>query len=97
YSHAVRQHATEVERVQVDSIVHDSVLTTLISAARAYSPEAKALAATMAGNAIGHLKDAAGASPEDDTTVRITALVERITDAASTLSSPWDLRVRSLG
>jgi len=97
YSHAVRQHATEVERVQVDSIVHDSVLTTLISAARAYTPQAKELAATMAGNAIGHLRDAAGASPEDDTTVRFTTLVDRITDAASALSSPWELRVRSIG
>ena len=38
YSHAVRQHATEAERVQVDSIVHDSVLTTLLSAARAFTP-----------------------------------------------------------
>ena len=36
YSHAVRQHAIEVERVQVDAIVHDSVLTTLLSAARAF-------------------------------------------------------------
>ena len=97
YSHAVRQHATEVERVQVDSIVHDSVLTTLISAARAYTPEAKALAATMAGNAIGHLKDAAGASPEDDTTVRVTTLVDRITEAAAAHSTPWDVRVRSVG
>ncbi|NYF11574.1 signal transduction histidine kinase [Leifsonia sp. AK011] len=97
YSHAVRQHATEVERVQVDSIVHDSVLTTLISAARAYTPQAKELAATMAGNAIGHLRDAAGASPEDDTTVRFTTLVDRITEAASSLSSPWELRVRSIG
>ena len=97
YSHAVRQHATEVERVQVDSIVHDSVLTTLISAARAFTPQAKELAATMAGNAMGHLRDAAGASPEDDTTVRITTLVDRITDAASALASPWELRVRSIG
>ena len=97
YSHAVRQHATEVERVQVDSIVHDSVLTTLISAARAYTPQAKELAATMAGNAIGHLRDAAGASPEDDTTVRFTTLVDRITEAASSLASPWELRVRSIG
>ena len=58
YSHAVRQHAIEAERVQVDAIVHDSVLTTLLSAARAYTPEAKELAATMAGNAIGHLREA---------------------------------------
>ena len=69
YSHAVRQHALEVERVQVDSIVHDSVLTTLLSAARAYTPEAKELAARMAGAAIGHLRDAALVSPDDSSTV----------------------------
>src|SRR5690606_29751303 len=56
YSDAVRAHATEVERVQVDSIVHDSVLTTLLSAAKARDPEAMALATTMARNAIGHLQ-----------------------------------------
>jgi two-component sensor histidine kinase len=97
YSHAVRQHATEVERVQVDSIVHDSVLTTFISAARAFTPQAQALAAAMAGNAIGHLRDAAAASPDDGTMVRFTSLAERITDAAAALSSPFELRIRSVG
>jgi signal transduction histidine kinase len=97
YSHAVRQHATEVERVQVDSIVHDSVLTTFISAARAYTPEAKHLAATMAGNAIGHLRDAAAASPDDGTMVRLTALRDRITDAATELATPFEFRMRSVG
>jgi len=97
YSHAVRQHATEVERVQVDSIVHDSVLTTFISAARAFTPQAQQLAATMAGNAIGYLRDAAAASPDDGTTVRFTSLAERITDAAAALSSPFELRIRSVG
>ena len=48
YGHAVRQHATEAERVQVDAIVHDSVLTTLLSAARAESAEAKELATKSA-------------------------------------------------
>ena len=97
YGHAVRQHATEVERVQVDSIVHDSVLTTLISAARAYTPEAMELAATMAGNAIGHLRDAALVSPDDGTTVRLSSVAERISDAARALASPFELRVRSVG
>jgi len=97
YSHAVRQHATEVERVQVDAIVHDSVLTTFISASRAYTPEAKALAATMAGNAIGYLRDAAATSPDDGTMVRYTTLVDRVTDAARQLEKPFELRLRSVG
>ncbi len=92
YAHAVRQHATEVERVQVDSIVHDSVLTTLLSAARAYTPEAKELATRMARNAMGHLKDAAAASPDDDATVSMDQLAHRIMGATTTLSAPFELQ-----
>jgi signal transduction histidine kinase len=92
YAHAVRQHATELERVQVDAIVHDSVLTTLLSAARAYTPEAMELATTMAGNAMGHLRDAASASPDDDTVVGLNQLAERIVDATATQSVAFEVR-----
>ena len=51
YDVAARQHATENERVKVDALVHDSVLTTLLSAAAAGSPEEQALAARMARDA----------------------------------------------
>ena len=88
YAHAVRQHALEVERVQVDSIVHDSVLTTLLSAARAETPEAKALAVTMATNAIGHLREASRVGPDDGSTVRVSAVAQRIRDAVEQLSAP---------
>ncbi|MDF1479129.1 histidine kinase [Leifsonia sp. H3M29-4] len=97
YEHAVRLHATEVERVQVDSIVHDSVLTTLISAARAYTPEAKALAATMAGKAIGHLRDAAIASPADDTVVRMSIVAQTIAESASELLGSSTPRIVGVG
>jgi signal transduction histidine kinase len=93
YTHAVRQHAREVERVQVDSIVHDSVLTTLLSAARAETPEAQKLAIHMARSAIGHLKDAAAASPDDYATVTLDQLARRITDSSRTLSGPFELRL----
>jgi hypothetical protein len=97
YGHAVRHHATEVERVQVDSIVHDSVLTTLISAARAYTPEAMELAAVMAGNAIGYLRDAALVQPDDGSTVRLRAVAQRITDAAAGMARPFQLRGTEVG
>ena len=93
----MRQHATEVERVQVDSIVHDSVLTTLISAARAFTPEAMELSATMASNAIGHLKEAEASSPNDDSTVAVTQLAERILGAAGALSAPFKGRTLGIG
>lgn len=92
YTHAVRQHATELERVQVDAIVHDSVLTTFLSAARAHSPESKILATRMARNAIGHLKAAAAADPDDDATVSLDQLARRITGSSATLSAPFALR-----
>jgi signal transduction histidine kinase len=97
YSHAVRQHAVEAERVQVDAIVHDSVLTTLLSAARAETPEAKELAARMAANAIGHLRDAAAVGPDTEGEVRSTVVASRIADAIGTLSGPFEVRRGDLG
>jgi uncharacterized protein YidB (DUF937 family) len=95
YSEAVRQHATEVERVQVDAIVHDSVLTTLLSAARAATPDARALSAQMAANAIGFLLQAAVVGPDDGTTVSSTSLARRLAVAARELGVPFDLRAKS--
>lgn len=97
YAHAVRQHAIEAERVQVDAIVHDSVLTTLLSAARATSPESTELAATMAANAIGHLRDAAAVSPDSDAVVGTGLVAGRIADAASTMSHPFEVRTVDTG
>jgi len=55
YERGVRAHLGEAERVEVDALVHDSVLTTLLAAANARTPEAKRLAAQMARDALGHL------------------------------------------
>ncbi len=97
YGLAVRQHAMEVERVEVDSIVHDSVLTTFISASRALTPQAQALAATMAANAIGHLKAAALVSPDDGAMLRFSALSGRIRDSIKEVSASIPVTVRSPG
>lgn len=93
YSHAVRQHATEAERVQVDSIVHDSVLTTLLSAARAFTPQAKALAAAMAGDAIRQLREAVAVAPVAETMVSGPVVGERIRQAADSMSQAFTVRV----
>jgi len=97
YAHAVRAHATEAERVRVDAIVHDSVLTTLLYAARADTPEAQRLAATMASNAIGHLRDAALVSPDDGSTVRITILAQSVREAIEQLEAGFEITVSRLG
>jgi len=97
YSNAVRQHAIESERVQVDAIVHDSVLTTLLSAARAETPEAKELAARMAGNAIGHLREAVAVTPDTDASVAGSVLAGRISEAADTMSQPFRVSSEGIG
>ncbi len=96
YAEAVRAHAREVERVQVDSIVHDSVLTTLLSAARARTPETAALAATMAHNAIGFLRHAALIGPADSGDVAVAALAAQLARAATSLDPAVELRFAEL-
>ena len=97
YALAVRAHAMEAERVRVDAIVHDSVLTTLLYAARADTPEAQRLAANMAANAIGHLRDAALVSPDDGTTVRVSAIAVRTREAIEELEGGFDIVSSRLG
>ncbi|WP_439692012.1 sensor histidine kinase [Curtobacterium sp. SP.BCo] len=97
YSHAIREHATEVERVQVDAIVHDSVLTTLLSAARAETADAEMLAARMARNAIDHLDAAASNGPADAPPVPVVDLRSRIAEATSALAAPVRVQTGQLG
>jgi signal transduction histidine kinase len=59
YADVVRQHATEVERTTVDSIVHDGVLTSMLSAARAYTERDRSLAVAMAEASMSRLTSAA--------------------------------------
>jgi signal transduction histidine kinase len=97
YSSAVRQHATEAERVRVDAIVHDSVLTTLLTAARADTPEAKAFSAAMASAAITHLREAALVTPDDGSVVRIALVADGIRDAVKQLAAPFAVSIARLG
>ncbi|ARC57459.1 hypothetical protein AS850_10265 [Frondihabitans sp. 762G35] len=96
YSGAIREHATEVERVQVDAIVHDSVLTTFLSAARAFSPEEKALATTMARNAMAHLTSAASATPFDESSTSLESMRERIGVFIDNLGAEVEVRAKGL-
>ncbi|TQL48678.1 signal transduction histidine kinase [Homoserinimonas aerilata] len=95
YGRAVREHATEVERVQVDSIVHDSVLTAFLTAGRADTAEQRELAATLARNAIAHLREAEAAAPDDDATVDIRSVVDRISEARGGMTMPFHLNQRA--
>lgn len=96
YTVAVRNHATELERVQVDAIVHDSVLTTLLSAARASDAESKALAADMAARALGHLGEVGSPDGAEQETLTVTGLAERIAEVVRTLPVRMPVTVRHL-
>lgn len=93
YEVAVRAHALEAERVEVDAIVHDSVLTTLLSAANARTPEAMAIAASMAEDALGHLDTSAPLAKPGRSldAIPVSRLRDRIISAARSFSVPFSI------
>lgn len=97
YLDAVGEHAREVERVQVDAIVHDTVLSAFLSAGRAETDEQRALATDLAQNAVVHLKAAEVAPPDDDTAVYAHMVAQRITEVHATMRTRFDLDLRDAG
>jgi signal transduction histidine kinase len=96
YDVAVRSHAIERERIKVDSIVHDTILTSLLSASRANTPESRRLAVRMAESAISTLRTAALDLTDDENTTSLRTLAGRVTEAATTLAAPCEVRTRDL-
>jgi signal transduction histidine kinase len=97
YDVAARQHATESERVKIDALVHDSVLTTLLSAAAATTPEEETLAARMARDAVMRLDEAGASGPRALDRVGLPVLVRRLRAALTTFSTPFTVRVVNAG
>ncbi|BDZ45870.1 ATP-binding protein [Naasia aerilata] len=91
YAEAARAHAHEHERIRVDALVHDDVLGTLLSAARARDPKAKQLARLNAQRAIQHLQDAQDGFGTATTLVPPKELGERIGEIARLLPVPFAL------
>ncbi|CAN5268848.1 hypothetical protein BH09ACT6_BH09ACT6_25270 [soil metagenome] len=58
YARAARNHAAERERAKVDALVHDTVLATLIAAAKAETPAERARAVSLSQAALKTLQDA---------------------------------------
>ncbi|QAY74605.1 ATP-binding protein [Agromyces protaetiae] len=97
YDVAARQHANEIERVKVDALVHDAVLTTLLSAAAAETDDERTLAARMARDAERRLYQAGGTGPSTQDDVALTVLVRRLRGAMTTLTTPFTVRVVNAG
>ncbi|GAA4680631.1 sensor histidine kinase [Frondihabitans cladoniiphilus] len=95
YADAVREHATEVERVQVDSIVHDSVLTTFLSAARAFSPSERQLSTAMARNTLRELGTVVG-GPKISSDTSLASMRQRVRNLCEEIGVEVDLRSRGL-
>jgi len=93
YDLAARQLATEAERVKVDALVHDSVLTTLLSAAAATTPGEQQLAARMARDALHRLDEAGATGPRALDRVGLAVLVRRLRAALTTFTTPFTVRV----
>lgn len=97
YDLAARLHANELERAKVDALVHDSVLTTLLAAAAATTPDQRALAARMARDAITRLDDAGAAGPRSLERVALTVLVRRLRTAIGAFNASFTVRVVNAG
>ncbi|MRG60530.1 hypothetical protein GE115_11735 [Agromyces sp. CFH 90414] len=97
YDLAARQHANEIERVKIDALVHDSVLTTLLSAAAADTREEQQLAGRMAREAVRRLDEAGATGPRSLERVALTVLVRRLRAAMTTLTTPFAVRVVNAG
>ena len=73
--------AAELERRKLDDLVHDQVLTTVLLAAQAISPEQRVLAAESATQAIDRLQKAA---KEDSSTlddVSVSSFIDTLTES----------------
>ncbi len=97
YDVAARLHANEIERVKVDALVHDSVLTTLLTAAVATSPDQQELAARMARDAVRRLDEAGATGPRALDRVALPVLVRRLRAALTTFNTPFTVRTVNAG
>lgn len=96
YASAVRAHALEVERVSVDSIVHDSVLTTLLTGGRAYSEPERALATAMANGTLHKLQQATMAQSAEGSETRLADLRDELAASAEEMGVDVQMRSRDL-
>jgi signal transduction histidine kinase len=94
YDEAVRQHALEAERIEVDALVHDTVLASLQAADRASTPEQARAAVSMASDAISRLASLDGPASDSTQAITIGWLVDLLRQHAVHLETPFAITVR---
>ena len=95
YADAQIDEATESERTRTDALVHDSVLTTFLSAAGAHTPEGRALAARMAQHTMSVLSRATVASSVGPK-VALGEIVERIREDAGVIADSFEFATKDV-
>ncbi|MET4639102.1 ATP-binding protein [Mycetocola sp. 2940] len=94
YDEAVRQHALEAERIEVDALVHDTVLASLQAADRASTPDQARATVAMASDAISRLAALDAPIADSGQTITIGWLVDLLRQHAVHLETPFEITVR---
>ncbi|WP_411721893.1 sensor histidine kinase [Mycetocola sp.] len=94
YDEAVRQHALEAERIEVDALVHDTVLASLQAADRASTPEQARAAVAMASDAISRLAALDAPTADSVQTITVGWLVDLLRQHAVHLETSFEVTVR---
>jgi len=90
YDEAARQHANQAERVEVDAIVHDTVLAALQAAERAHTPEQSRAAVAMASEAITRLATIDGTAAPSELVMSTGRIAEALAQYAGSLDVPFE-------
>ncbi|WP_166997815.1 sensor histidine kinase [Paramicrobacterium fandaimingii] len=91
YDRAVRAHAIEAERVEVDALVHDNVLAALQAAERASGAEAERAAVQIAQHALTELREAGFDPAEDESSVTLKEMGGRLRIAAQMMEHDFQV------
>jgi signal transduction histidine kinase len=92
YAEAVKRDATESERIRVDSMVHDRVLTTLSSAAKSTNAMGRDLAVSMSIDALRSLQSVESVTDATHLS-EVGLMVERLTEAATAMAPTITIEV----
>lgn len=97
FAELARQHATERERVRVDGLLHDSVLASLLAAARASSEDERAAVVALASDALTKLQDYGLADSNlavEGGHVTVVQLLEQLSMVAARNDAAWEIAAK---
>ncbi|WP_167131303.1 sensor histidine kinase [Paramicrobacterium chengjingii] len=95
YDRAVRAHAIEAERVEVDALVHDNVLAALQAAERAAGAEAERAAVQIAQHALTELREAGFEPADDESSVTLKEMAGRLRIAAQMMEHDFQVESKA--